>query len=547
MAYPCKAPVLAPQQRAALKCVRCRLASVASSGRYSVSAAAQVLLLFALGGCPSQVPAATNFAGVDAHTATADTAVIGDTSTQSNDITGETSSFGSAGNDTAGPEVATANPSAAVCAVTGGIGLFTKTIDNGANDLFAGLAPSGDGGGILVGKSGNAGSQTDVWAVRVSALGAKLWSKTYGEAAEDAGRAAIATGGGFAFAGLTHSKGAGNADGWLLRSDADGKLVWDKVFGGTSVDEFSAIAVTKNGGFVLAGSTRSTASGLADGWLVVTDADGNPLWQNHYGGSQIDELFSVVVLADGRIAAAGSSTSQSAGGSDAWLLVVDAKGKQVVSKLISGGDTDEARSLAITGDGGLVVTGTAGVKGNPELWTFKTDSEGNLGWQDIVSGNQGEVGRGVAVGPQGAIWVVGETNSPHKGNTSLGYDGWLLRYDNWGNRLWDQRLGSNGNEWLTAVVALPAQPDWGVLVAGRQFTNSSSSFDGWLLRLDPWGHANCATIGNCKTKTAAECDDNAACTADRCDSIDGCTHTLLAPQSPCGKSGVCTGSTCMGN
>lgn len=431
-----------------------------------------------------------------------------------------------------------------VCAATAGLGLYAKQLDNGAHDQIAAMAGTGDGGAVVVGKTGNGASQTDLWVARASSLGAKVWSKAFGGTAEDDGRAVLATGGGFALAGMTKSKGAGSADGWLLRLDADGKLLWDKTYGAAGLDEFFALTPAKDGGLVAAGLTRSFGSGLPDGWIVRVDADGGILFDQHYGGSQIDELYAIAALPDGRFAATGSLSSNSNGGSDLWLLIIDAKGKQELSKPFGKVDTDDGRAIAALQDGTLLLTGTAGIKGNPELWTLRMDTSGAVLWQHIAPGNQGEVGRAVAALPDGGAVVVGETNSSIAAGGSQGYDGWLLRYDSWGNLLWEQRLGGPGNEWLTGVLPLA---DGGFFAAGRLFDSASAAFNGWLVRLDPWGYADCAKLGACKNKVATDCDDGKPCTTDRCETVDGCAHTALPDQSVCGKTGLCANGTCVGN
>jgi len=498
--------------------------------------------------CPSQTPPASQFARAGADAANMDLAVAASDGAGAADAAAGAEAGATGDGSTGADSDAVGDAPAAgfvhVCAATSGLGLYAKPLDNGANDLIAGIAAAADGGAVVVGKTGNAGTQTDVWAARTSAVGSKVWSKAFSAPAEDDGRAVVATGGGFALAAMTRSKGAGNADGWLLRLDGDGKLLWDKVYGGAGLDEFFALAPTQDGGFVLAGLTRSVGNGLPDGWLVRTDSDGGVLFDEHYGGSQIDELYGVAALPDGRFAATGSLSSNSNGGTDLWLLVTDAKGKQVLSKPFGKIDSDDGRAIAVAPDGTLVLTGTAGLQGNPELWTMRVDTSGALLWQHIAKGNQGEVGRAVAVLPDGGAVVVGETNSPLPTGGSQGYDGWLLRYDAWGNLLWDRRLGAAGNEWLTGVAALA---DGGLLVAGRLFDGASSAFNGWLVRTDPWGHSDCNKLGACKTKAAADCDDGQPCTADGCEPIDGCVHGKLADQSACGKAGLCAAGTCVGN
>ena len=522
------------------------------------------IALLLLAGCPNSVPAASRFAGADQaaslNTGSLDTGRLGSGDlTETASLVSDVSPQDGAGDDLFAPDspatVADANPNGAgdtspdagalhgICPKTGGLGLHAKVIDGGANEFLYALVPTGDGSALLVGETGNGGSETDAWVIKVGALGTAQWTKTYGVKGEEEARAAVALpGGGSLIAGMTRTQGAGNADGWLLALDANGTPLWDNAYGGTSTDLFYGIAPAPGGGVVCAGSNRSLSGSLEKGWLARMDAGGELLWQDKYGGGQIDELFAVVAAADGTFAAAGKNSSQSVSGSDAWLLIVDGKGKTLQSKVYNSGDYDEARALAPTADGGYVLTGVASVKGNPELWLARTDASGALAWKDTLGGNQSDAGRGIAVVANGDIFVAGETDSTPPGGSSTGIDGWLLRWDGWGNRLWQRRYGDGGNQWLSAVAA---RPDAGAWLAGRVFSQGAA-LDGWLLRTDPWGHASCQGLGPCAAKDASDCADGLPCTIDLCDSIDGCTHKPLTDAAPCATGKACSAGACVG-
>ncbi len=109
----------------------------------------------------------------------------------------------------------------------------------------------------------------------------------------------------------------GSFDWWLLKLDAAGNRVWDKTFGGTNDDDLVSIKPTSDGGFILAGySTSDTngnktspAFGSRDGWLIRVDAAGNPQWQLTLGGTDWDEATSAFETADGGYFVAGMSRS----------------------------------------------------------------------------------------------------------------------------------------------------------------------------------------------------------------------------------------------
>jgi hypothetical protein len=67
--------------------------------------------------------------------------------------------------------------------------------------------------------------------------------------------------GGFILTGFTESKGVGQKDGWLVRTDGDFTVLWDAPFGEPLDDEFSALATMPDGGFVVAGATAARPEG----------------------------------------------------------------------------------------------------------------------------------------------------------------------------------------------------------------------------------------------------------------------------------------------
>jgi hypothetical protein len=66
-------------------------------------------------------------------------------------------------------------------------------------------------------------------------------------------------------------------------------LEWQKVYGGTYFDDFSAIHETADGGFILGGRSDSGIDGNYDLWIIRLDTDGNLLWEQSFGGDTIDE------------------------------------------------------------------------------------------------------------------------------------------------------------------------------------------------------------------------------------------------------------------
>ena len=492
-----------------------------------------LLVALCLTGCPQSSPGAGAFAldsgGADVTGAVQDTTAPVDASVPDGvaaQLDGATTSDGTA-SDTASQPLPCTGPLQQ---------WFTKSMIAPQYEQARGVKALPGGGFVIVGDAGSDTYKRQARLTRLSDYGTLIWHRTLGSGEkEDRGEALVVLADGYAVAGAIRSVSAGASDGWIIRTDLDGNKVWAKSYGGEKTDLFEGIAATSDGGFVAAGTNRSIKNSLEDGWLLRTDKDGVVLWQDTYGGSHIDQLRDVVANGTG-FAAAGENWSAASTGSDAWLLLVNAKGLQTASKVYGKGDKDWARALVRMPDGGFALTGKASDKGNPKLWVIRTDAQGNMLWESVRGDNQSEQGWGIAVTTEGGLVVVGDTNS---GKT--GTDAWQLRYDAYGNLLWDQRYGGAGNQWAAGVVALPAG---GSLLVGRAW-NSGSLDDVFLVRSGPWGHGSCEGVGPCGAKVQADCDDGLPCTADRCDSIDGCTHTNLLDKAACGVAMLCVGGKCL--
>jgi hypothetical protein len=207
------------------------------------------------------------------------------------------------------------------------------------------------------------------------------WSQTYGGTGDDEAYSVIQTSdGGYALAGYTDSYGAYSFqyDFWLVKTDASGNAQWNRTYGGTGNDQAYALVQTSDGGYALAGRTNSFGAGQYDFWLVKTDYAGNMQWNKTYGGTSYDYAYSVVQTSDGGYALAGHTRSFGAGSTDFWLVKTDASGNAQWNKTYGGTEFDAAYALVETGDGGYALAGITLSYGasNSDFWLVKTDENG---------------------------------------------------------------------------------------------------------------------------------------------------------------------------
>ena len=101
------------------------------------------------------------------------------------------------------------------------------------------------------------------------------WKRTYGGSDYDAGRSVAQTSdGGYIVAGKTRSFGAGEDDVYLVKTDSVGDTIWMRTCGGSDRDYGRSVAQTSDGGYIVAGYRYFFGTDSYDAYLVKTDSLG---------------------------------------------------------------------------------------------------------------------------------------------------------------------------------------------------------------------------------------------------------------------------------
>ena len=146
------------------------------------------------------------------------------------------------------------------------------------------------------GASGNHGGD-DCWVVKTDAVGTILWEKSYGGSGdEQVSHIAVDINGGYIISAFTSSNNGdissnhGAFDGWLIKIDDTGRIVWQKVRGSTGYDYFNFVLNTPDSGYLavgVAGANDGDIGGLngaSDFWVVKFTKSGAISWNKVYGG-----------------------------------------------------------------------------------------------------------------------------------------------------------------------------------------------------------------------------------------------------------------------
>jgi len=209
-------------------------------------------------------------------------------------------------------------------------------------------------------------------------MSATSFAKTYGGTDDDYAYSVQQTSdGGYIVAGETWSFGAGSWDIFLIKTDTNGNIIWAKTYGGTDWDVARSVQHTSDGGYIVAGYTRSFGAGSDDIFLIKTNANGNISWAKTYGGTSWDYAYSVQQTSDGGYIVAGWTDSFGAG--DIFLIKTNANGNIIWAKTYGETGGDYASSVQQTSDDGYIVAGS-----NSDVFLIKTDANGNIGSCSIV-------------------------------------------------------------------------------------------------------------------------------------------------------------------
>jgi len=417
---------------------------------------------------------------------------------------------------------------------------WAKTFGGGNRDVAHSIVQTSDGGFIIAGETDSFGAgNADVWILKINANGLIEWEKTYGGSAYDIVRSIQQTSDdGFIAAGETSSFSfAADTDVWVLKLGANGNTLWQYRYGGNGIDKAYCIRQTSDGGYIVAGETNSFGAAGIDVWVLKLKSDGDIEWEKRYGGAGDDVAHSIQqTTSDGGYIVAGETSSFGAGDIDVWALKLDSNGGIEWQKRYGGGGDDMAHSIQQTSDGGYIVAGETDffVIVFADFWVLKLDSNGVVEWEKTYRGSFGDKAYSIHQTSNGGYIIAGKT-SPNPVNADI----WVLKLDSIGDIEWQKTYGGNGSN---SANFIRQTSDLGFIVAGETSFVGAGNADVWVLKLDTNGEigSGCTVIGTSNatvTTTGVTAVDSSGIVADTTASI---TATSVSPQD----SGATPGTQC---
>lgn len=430
--------------------------------------------------------------------------------------------------------------------------LWEKSFGGKHADYLFDVVPTADYGFILAGssvsnktgnKDQNSRGDMDYWVWKMNEKGEFEWQKSMGGNAQDKLRVVVLTNeGGFLLAGSSESekgldkkdKNKGGSDFWIIKLDAKGGELWQKTIGGSGQDELTCALRTRDGGFIIGGTSDSEESadkttpnyGGTDYWVLKLDRDGKIEWQQSFGGNYSDELRSITQTKDGGFLLGGSSNSldngtksqKNRGQSDFWVIRIDEEGKELWQKVIGGNKDDQLYAVTTTNDGNYLLGGNSNSEtsddkvskneSGTDFWVIKLNDDQTILWQETYNIGKMDMLTSLLENEDQTILLGGytqgerivrksapvskvgksksKTDEPE--NMKKGTADYVaIKLNPKGEEIWRKEVGSKGEDILKKVIETR---DGGYLMAGTSKgvisddrNSSKGGNDFWVVKL----------------------------------------------------------------
>ena len=355
----------------------------------------------------------------------------------------------------------------------------------------------------------------DIWMLNIDTGGNLLSEKTFGGSKFDGAFTKIlklndtvfyiASGTNSTDGDISNNPWPGSSGGYfILKINNHGNILWDKVCGGSNIEQIRDASITNDKGIIAMGISTSDDGDISnhygswDIWLIKLDSNGQKQWDKSLGGVDGEEAGSVIQTSDGGYIVTGSTDGASGGNydtacnfhgvpggglDDAWIVKLDSSGNIEWQQCYGGTSSDIAINILELADGYIVLGNTSsndgdvsGYHGTPgqanesDIWVFKIDFQGNLLWQKCLGGTYWEYARNIFTTTDGGFMIVGTTSSMdgdvvgnHDHDPLWFADIWFTKIDSTGNLLWQYCYGGELQEYLYRGVI--QKSDWDYVVA----------------------------------------------------------------------------------
>jgi hypothetical protein len=343
-----------------------------------------------------------------------------------------------------------------------------------------------DGGYIITGqtKSYGVAESWDVWLIKTDNTGNIIWDKTFGGPNWEFGLCVQqTTDGGYIIVGARDGQN-GTEDVWLIKTDSDGNKIWYKTFRGPEDERGEFVQQTSDGGYIIVGGTESYGHVFySDVWLIKTDSNGNMEWDKTFGDVLADWGECVQQTNDGGYILIGTTEEFGKYNDDILLIKTDDAGNQEWIKTFGDSGDDAGYCVQQTTDGGYIITGEINLGFlRTGICLIKTDRNGNIVWEKTFGGVLSyNCGYSVQQTTDGGYIITGEKTSLF-GNFEE--DVWLIKTNSFGIKVWEKSFGGINDD---VGNCIQQTNDGGYIITGTTDSHDWNDDDVLLIKTDSNG------------------------------------------------------------
>lgn len=286
---------------------------------------------------------------------------------------------------------------------------WATLIGDGSNEIYGYyITNCSDGGYAAVGYTTGVGFVSDVFVVRLNALGDTLWTRQYGTNYIEEGTCIQQTNdSGFVISFWDENDSSG-----LIKIDSIGNIEWTKKYYLAGSPFFENIIKIASGGYLLTGKSEMGPPLWSQGIVMRTDLNGDSLWYRTFGNTNGEQFFEADETFDGNIIIGGISSEASVGGwYGAYILKLDLNGDTIWTKLYPAIDNDEIYSIQTCDDGGYIVGGTSYIVGNGSAYLMRINQFGDTIWTKRYGEIDDDYGYSVRQTLDGGYILAGMTSN----------------------------------------------------------------------------------------------------------------------------------------
>ncbi|MBN8676911.1 MAG: HYR domain-containing protein [Chitinophagales bacterium] len=343
---------------------------------------------------------------------------------------------------------------------------FQKTFGGSGQEVGTFVLETSNGY-LVAGHVTNTVGNQDGLLLRLDSNGSPVWQKRIGAGQADLFKAAVATpDGGFVAVGETRSFGAESSDIFIVKIDANGNSVWNKIINNGTTDDISnAILLLPDGGFVISGASFPIGSNSAQTILLRLSNTGNTIWTKAYS-SNVGNILQCNYVQGNTIYASGGMDSEAA------YAQINLENGNILSTVHYKGASSEALYFQQpTADGNLVLadhTWSANTGTDIELWVQKINpTSGQALWSKVYY----RMGNNI----RGRIEKINDGGfllTPYDNSNSASGDALLAKIDGNGNLIWSYNYGGPNSDRLLKAVQTA---DGGFIAVGDIKSNNNNT------------------------------------------------------------------------